>query len=52
MAVIATDARAKADSAAIQPPCRRAGEAHQRVFWDEKQGMYFDRNEKTGKRVT
>jgi putative isomerase len=21
------------------------------VFWDEKEGMYFDRNEKTGKRV-
>ena len=51
MSVIATHLGLKAESTAF---IRRAGNVVKlinTVFWDEPQGMYFDRNEKTGKRV-
>jgi len=51
MSVIATHLNLKADSAAYD---RHAGEVAKlinTVLWDEKQGMYFDRNEKTGERI-
>ncbi|MGD0345918.1 MAG: trehalase family glycosidase [Terracidiphilus sp.] len=51
MAVIATHLKLDADSKAFDRHAVRLIEIMNSAFWDEKQGMYFDRNEKTGKRV-
>jgi hypothetical protein len=51
MSVIAAHLKLHADSAHFT---RHAGQVVKLInatFWDEQQGMYFDRNEKTGKRV-
>lgn len=51
MAVIATSLGNKADAAAFQKHAGEVAKLVNDVLWDEKEGMYFDRNEKTGKRV-
>ncbi len=51
MAVIATHLGLKADSVAFKAHGDEVAKLINSVFWDEKQGMYFDRNEKTGQRV-
>ena len=51
MAVIATQLGLKADAAAFNKHGDEVATLINTVFWDEKEGMYFDRNEKTGKRV-
>jgi neutral trehalase len=51
MAVIATHLGNKADAAAFNQHSDEVARLINSVFWDEKQGMYFDRNEKTGQRV-
>jgi len=51
MAVIATQLGNKADAAAFNQHGDDVAKLINSVFWDEKQGMYFDRNEKTGQRV-
>jgi putative isomerase len=51
MAVIATALSNKADAAAFETHAREVAKLINDVLWDEKAGMYFDRNEKTGKRV-
>jgi glycogen debranching enzyme len=52
MAVIATALGNKADAAAFSQHGDEVVKLINTVFWDETQGMYFDRNEKTGQRVT
>ncbi len=52
MAVIATALGNKADAAAFNRHGDEVVKLINAVFWDETQGMYFDRNEKTGQRVT
>jgi len=51
MSVISTHLNLSADSAAFNHHADRVARLINTVFWDEQQGMYFDRNEKTGKRV-
>jgi glycogen debranching enzyme len=51
MSVIATHLSIPEDSAAFNHHADRVAELINTVFWDEQEGMYFDRNEKTGKRV-
>jgi hypothetical protein len=51
MSVIAARLGLKADSAAFNRHASEVAKLINTVFWDEPQGMYFDRNEKTGKRV-
>lgn len=51
MAVIANGLGMKADAKAFEKRGDDVAKLINDVFWDEKQGMYFDRNEKTGKRV-
>ena len=51
MSVIATHLKLDADSKAFDRHADQLVEIMNFAFWDEKQGMYFDRNEKTGKRV-
>src|SRR5208283_3690729 len=52
MAVIATKLGNKADATAFNQHGNEVVKLINAVFWDETQGMYFDRNEKTGQRVT
>ena len=51
MAVIATHLNMNADSKAFTRHADQVAKLINATFWDERQGMYFDRNEKTGKRV-
>jgi hypothetical protein len=51
MAVIATHLKLPADAADFNLRADHVAKLINDVFWDEKEGMYFDRNEKTGKRV-
>jgi len=51
MSVIAAHLNLKEDSKAFDKHGDQVAELINLAFWDEKQGMYFDRNEKTGKRV-
>jgi len=51
MSVIAAHLNLKADRAEFDRHADQLIEIMNFAFWDEKQGMYFDRNEKTGKRV-
>lgn len=51
MAVIAAALGNKADATAFNRHGDEVVKLINFVFWDEKQGMYFDRNEKTGQRV-
>jgi putative isomerase len=51
MAVIATGLGLKADAAAYSKRGDAVAKLINDILWDEKEGMYFDRNEKTGKRV-
>ena len=51
MSVIATHLGHKADSSAFSDHADQVVKLINKTFWDEQQGMYFDRNEKTGKRV-
>jgi putative isomerase len=51
MAVIAKALGLKADAAAYSKHGDAVVKLINETLWDEKEGMYFDRNEKTGKRV-
>ena len=51
MSVIATHLKLDADSKEFDRHADQLGEIMNFAFWDQKQGMYFDRNEKTGNRV-
>ncbi|HEY4381367.1 MAG TPA: trehalase family glycosidase [Acidobacteriaceae bacterium] len=51
MTVIATALGNKADAVAFRKHADAVAKRINDVLWDEQQGMYFDRNEKTGKRV-
>lgn len=51
MAVIATHLGLKADAVAFNKRGDAVAKLMNEILWDEKEGMYFDRNEKTGKRV-
>jgi len=51
MAVIATHLGIKADATAFNQHADALIKLINEVFWDEKQGMYFDRNEKTGQPI-
>src|ERR1035437_2573069 len=51
MAVIATALGNKEDAAAFNRHGDEVVKLINTVLWDEKEGMYFDRNEKTGQRV-
>jgi hypothetical protein len=51
MAVIATGLGLKADAAGYARRADDVAKLINEILWDEKEGMYFDRNEKTGKRV-
>src|ERR1700678_2667612 len=51
MSVIATHLGLQADSSAFSHHADQVVKLINTTFWDEQQGMYFDRNEKTGKRV-
>jgi putative isomerase len=51
MAVIATHLGNKADAVAFTKHGDAVAKLINEVLWDEKEGTYFDRNEKTGKRV-
>jgi hypothetical protein len=51
MSVIAAHLNLKADCAEFDRHADQLVGIMNFAFWDEKQGMYFDRNEKTGKRV-
>ena len=51
MSVIATHLGLKADSIAFNRHAGSVVRLINTVLWDERQGIYFDRNEKTGKRV-
>ena len=51
MSVIAARLGLKADSAAFAHHAGQVTKLINTTLWDEQQGMYFDRNEKTGKRV-
>jgi putative isomerase len=51
MSVIATHLKLDADSKEFDRHADQLSEIMNFAFWDQKQGMYFDRNEKTGNRV-
>ena len=51
MAVIATHLNLAADAKDFNAHADQVAGLINSVLWDEKQGMYFDRNEKTGARV-
>jgi len=51
MAAIAARLNLAADSKEFTHHADRVAKLINTTFWDEQQGMYFDRNEKTGKRV-
>jgi len=51
LSVIASSLNLKADSTAFTHHADHVAKLINTTFWDEQQGMYFDRNEKTGKRV-
>jgi hypothetical protein len=51
MAVIAAHLNLSADSKTFTRHADHVVKLINSTFWDEQQGMYFDRNEKTGKRV-
>jgi hypothetical protein len=51
MAVIATALGNKADAKAFNQHGDEVAKLINEVLWDEKEGLYFDRNEKTGQRV-
>ena len=51
MAVIATALNLKADATDFNQHADRVATIINDILWDEKEGMYFDLNEKTGKRV-
>ena len=51
MAVIATGLGLKADAKDFNLHADHVASLINSTFWDEEQGMYFDRNEKTGRRV-
>jgi len=51
MSVIATHLKLHTDSAHFDRHANHVVKLVNTTFWDEQQGMYFDRNEKTGKRV-
>ena len=51
MAVIATYLHLDADAQAFNKRADEVIKLMNATFWDEQQGMYFDRNEKTGQRV-
>ena len=51
MAVVATHLGLKADAKSFNQHGDDVAKLINSVLWDEKQGMYFDRNEKTGKQV-
>ena len=51
MAVVAAHLGIKGDAAAFNKRGDEVARLINAVLWDEKEGMYFDRNEKTGKRV-
>lgn len=51
MAVIADHLGEKADAASYRQHAKLLGKKINDVFWDDKQGFYFDRNERTGKRI-
>ncbi len=51
MSVIATHLSLHADSKAFDQRADQVVKLINSTFWDEKQGMYFDRNEKTGERI-
>jgi hypothetical protein len=51
MSVIAEHLGLRADSSAFNHRADHVAKLINNTFWDEQQGMYFDRNEITGKRV-
>jgi hypothetical protein len=51
MAVIATELGLKDDAAGYNRHADQVVKLINEYFWDDKRGMYFDRNEKTGKQV-
>jgi hypothetical protein len=51
MSVVAAHLNLNADSAAFNQHADGVVKLINATFWDEKQGMYFDRNEKTGERI-
>jgi len=51
MSVIAARLNLTADSKAFTHHAGQVAKLINATFWDEQQGIYFDRNEKTGKRV-
>ncbi len=51
MAVIATHLNLPADAKDFNTHADRVAALINSLLWDDKQGMYFDRNEKTGARV-
>jgi hypothetical protein len=51
MAVIATELSLKDDARTYAQHADQLAHLINATFWDEQQGMYFDRNEKTGKLV-
>ena len=51
MQVIAGALGKPADAAMYRRRAARLAKAINDVFWDEKDGFYYDRNEKTGKRI-
>jgi len=51
MAVIATELGLKDDAAGYNRHADQVIKLINEYFWDDKRGMYFDRNEKTGKQV-
>jgi putative isomerase len=51
MAVIAGHLGEKADAQAFRDRAAKVNKLINEIFWDEKQGLYFDRNEKTKQQV-
>jgi len=51
MAVIAAELGKKEDAVAYKRHAERLAATINKVFWDTKDGFYYDRNEKTGQRI-
>lgn len=51
MAIIAEQVGRKDESATFQAQAAELAQTINSVFWDEQDGFYYDRNEKTGQRV-
>jgi len=51
MAVLAAELGKADDQRAYEERAARLAETANRIFWDEAEGFYFDRNEKTGERI-